>query len=268
MASLRDVSQHSRRVLDRAFYDDVRSADRQLRERFVVSPLGGRGFIVSKGQTFRVKQEAGPQVGVVAFWNAYDPTESYSAMRSRLWEGLYVTSYTRLWSDVPRLRPMMTCLEDTVATVPAGDAFHHHRFGTHCSPETIEMRSGRPGLNACRVNLLQSVKPFGLTEDDLGDNIVIFQKARLDPGDGRWHFARSDAKIGDYIEFYAEIDLLVAVSVCHYDESAENGDYTALPLGIQTYDTGIAPKEYSGWTDWRPEWWGKWVPPQQDGEGI
>ena len=270
MAALRDLALlHPRFSLDRAFYDGVRSAGRQLKDRFVISPFSGRGFIVEKGQAFRVKQETGPQVGVVAFWNAHDPKESFGAMRNRLWEGLFITVYTRLWSDVPRLRPMMTCLEDTVVTLPPGGAFHHHRFWTHCSPESMEMRSGHAGLNACRVNLLQAVQPFGLTEDSIGGNIVVFQKARLDPQDGKWYCARNDSKKGDYIEFYAEIDLLVAVSVCPCGDNTKAWstpeDGSVRPLGIEIYETGVTPKEYPCWTDWRPEWRGRWVPPQGTG---
>ena len=202
---------------------------------------------------FRVIQEEGPQVGVVAFWNADDPKESYGPMRTRAWEGLAVTTYTRLWSDLPRLRPMMTCIEDTIGARSSGNGFHHHRFWTHCSPETMEMRSGRAGLNSCHANLLRAVEPHGVSEAHLVDNLVVFQKARLDPSDGKWYCARSDSTAGDYVEFYAEIDLLVAVSVCPYGDNtrgwSEPEAGAVLPLRAEVHETGITPQENYRWTD-------------------
>ena len=259
---LKDVSgQHPRFQLDKAFYERVRFAERRLRDRSVIPPFSGRCFVLEAGQAVRIIQEEGPQVGVVAFWNADDPRESYGPMRTRAWEGLTVTTYTRLWSDLPWLRPMMTCVEDTVAPDSASDGFHHHRFWTHCSPESMEMRSGRPGLSSCRVNLLRAIEPFGMTEENLGDNVVVFQKARLDPGDGRWYCARSDSRPGDYVELYAEMDLLVAVSVCPSGDNtrgwSEPGDDSVLPLGVEVHDTGVTPGESYSWTDWRPGWKGR-----------
>jgi uncharacterized protein YcgI (DUF1989 family) len=269
---LKDVEdpsiQHSRYRLDKAFYDGVRTAERRLVEKLVVAPFSGRGFVVRRGQTFRVIEEEGPQVGDVAFWNADDPKETLSCLRTWEMEGWLVKPYSRLWSDVPWLRPMATCIDDKADLPGDDDKGQRHFLASHCSAEQMEMRTGRAGMNGCRLNLLQAIEPFGLSEENLRENIDIFTQFVLEPDSGMLYAARTEATTGDYIEFYAEIDLLVAVSVCHYDESAENGDYTALPLGIQTYDTGIAPKEYSGWTDWRPEWRGKWVPPRQDGEGI
>jgi uncharacterized protein YcgI (DUF1989 family) len=161
---------------------------------------------------------------------------------------------------------MMTCIEDTVVTLPPGGLFHHHRFWTHCSPESIEMRSGQSSLNACRINFLQAVQPFGLTEDDLDANIVLFQKVRIDPDDGQWYGAASEAKRGDYVGFYAEMDLLIAVSTCPSVDSIRPWhppeDDSVRPLGIEIYQTNVSPKEHPSWTDWRPEWSGKWVPPK------
>ena len=141
-------------LVDRAFYDDVRSADRQLLERFVISPFSGRGFIVKRGQSFRVIQEEGPQVADVAFWNEDNPEETLSCLRTWEVDGWFLKVYSRLWSDVPWLRPMVTCVEDTVDTSSDGQKAPHHFVASHCSPEQQEMRSGRAGLNACRVNLL------------------------------------------------------------------------------------------------------------------
>lgn len=259
MAELRDLTAvNPRAVLDENFYEGVRAAQRQLQDQLVVRPGTGLGFMVKKGQVFRLTQQTGPQVGEVAFWNAKNPKERFSAMRNRLFEGLFVTRDTRLWSDVPWLRPMMTCVEDTLASKTTQSPFHHHRFWTHCSAQSMQMRFGRAGLDSCHVNLSQAVEPFGLSDDDLKGNIVVFQKVRFDTSDGKWYGAPSDVKEGDYLEFYAEIDLVVAVSVC--PNANPTRDQVLHPLGVEIYTTGVTPKDFPRWTDWRPGWTGKWVP--------
>lgn len=244
---------------DRTFYDRLRAAQSQYKlvDKFSIPPYSGRGFIVHRGQTFRVAEEAGPQVGAVAFWNAHDHRETFLAASTWGHEGVFVKVYSRMLSTLPSFRPMLTCVEDTVITEsPPNAHYHHHIIGSHCSPELIEMRFGDPGANACRLNLLHAIEPFGLAEADLHDNINVHQKVDLsDITVGRARILRSDAKIGDYIEFYAELDLLVAVSVCPFGDGT--GDPTrpketkVKPLGIGIYDTGIAPQRFPEWTDWR-----------------
>jgi len=265
MGNLRDFTLlQPRAQLDRSFYDKLRAAKHGFRlvDRFVIPPFEGRGFTVTAGQAFRVVQEEGVQIGDICFWNARNPKEMYGLARTWAIEGWAVKPTTRVWSDVPWLRPMATCIEDTVVSTDGG--FHHHWLGTHCATEWTEMRVAIPGLNSCHVNFLQAIEPFGLTEEHIRDNINLFQKMRPDPTSGKISAARSESRRGDYIEFYAELDLLVAVTVC------PNGDNTRYysvpgkdivrPLAIEIYDSGVEPREFPAWTDWRQTWKGKWEP--------
>ena len=233
--------------VDRAFYDKVRAAERQPVDKFVIAPFNGRGFIVKKGQSFRVIQEEGPQVGDVAFWNADDAKETLSCLRTWEVDGWFLEVYSRLWSDVPWLRPMVTCIEDTVAATRDGHRAHHHFLASHCAPEQQEMRTGKAGLNACRVNFLQAIEPFGLSEEHLLENIDVFTQFIIDPVTGKFSGARTDTKPGDYIEFYAEIDLLVAVSVCPAGDYSQAASKAVLPLGVEIHETGIEPKTFPAW---------------------
>lgn len=254
--------------LDRDFYDQIRGARPHYQQamKFSIPPFSGRGFTVNRGQVFRVIEETGPQIGAVAFWNANDPREGFIAGRTMAAVACFIQPYTRLFSDVPWFRPMATCLEDTVVTEPPGSEFHHHSVGGSCSPETMEMRFGVAGLNACRLNLLQAIEKFGLGEKDLHDTVNVHQKTCLDRKTGRIFVSPGDGRPGDYIEFFAEMDLLVAVSVCPFgDGSADPVMYEAglvRPLGIEVYDTGTEPKPFPMWTDWRRTWTGRWLPPR------
>ena len=249
--------------MDMEFYDNIRAraSERTLLQRTIIPPDNGRGFRVSKGQTFKVIEEEGPQVVDVCLWNADCPQrESLSLNQTLLAEGLFITTNFRLWSDVPRYRPIATCIEDTVVTGPADEGWHAHFPGSHCSSEIWELTFGEAGLNGCHLNLLQGAESLGLTEQDvIGDNVNLFQKMRIDGLTGRRYFTKTDAKKGDYIEFYAEIDLLISVSVCpDGDSSLIPETFSKLPIAVEIYETGITPKEFTKWTDWRPGWKGSW----------
>ena len=245
--------------LDKAFYDKVRAATPQfkLADKFIIPAFSGRGFIVKKGQTFRVVQVEGPQVIDVAFWNNNDRNETFSTTRTWEVEGWFVEVYTRLWSQLPWFRPMATCIEDTV--VAQGDDFHNQSVATHCTPELYEALFQRPGLNACRLNLLQAIEPFGLKEENLYDNLDVHQKFRIDTVKGRYNLSQSDGKVGDFIEFYAEMDVLVGISVCPNGDNSTSLNTVVKPIGIEIYDTGIEPQEFPQWSDWRPNWKGQWT---------
>jgi hypothetical protein len=261
------ATKHPSYQLDKDFYDILRSARLRFKrlDSFTIPPYRGRGFLVKGGHTFRVIEETGPQIGDVAFWNAQNSQEYFSAMCTWLVEGWIIRPFTRLWSELPWFRPMMTCLEDTVRSEEDGD-YHHHFMGTHCTPETVEMGYGVSGLNACRLNLLEAIEPFGLEEGNLRENINVHEKDRLDPRTGQRSITRGDGRPGDYIEFYAEMDLLVAVSVCPFGDGSANPTMyksdVVRPLRIEIYDTGIQPKPFPMWSDWRRTWTGGWLPPR------
>ncbi|KAI8282846.1 hypothetical protein K4K60_003195 [Colletotrichum sp. SAR11_57] len=65
----------------------------------------------------------------------------------------------------------------------------------------------------CHSNLTRAVIPHGLNESDVHDVINIFQSTGLDE-QGRYFMNPCPAGPGDYIEFLAEQDVLMALSTC------------------------------------------------------
>ena len=65
----------------------------------------------------------------------------------------------------------------------------------------------------CHSNLTRAVLPFGLNESDVHDVINLFQVTGLD-SKGRYFMNPSPAQPGDYIELFAEQNLLMALSTC------------------------------------------------------
>jgi uncharacterized protein YcgI (DUF1989 family) len=94
------------------------------------------------------------------------------------------------------------------------------------------------------------------------ENINIHQKARIDPIDGRMYFTATDSGPGDYIEFFAELDLILAISACPDGgvgtATPLPGEVEVRPLQIEIYDTELSPQTFPTWTDWRPYWRGRW----------
>mgnify|MGYP003693741449 CR=1 FL=1 len=78
----------------------------------------------------------------------------------------------------------------------------------------------------CHSNLVRAVRPYQLTELDVHDVLNVFQVTGLTP-DGRYFVKPSPGRTGDYLEFFAEIDVLCAISVCpHGDLSVPVWDRT------------------------------------------
>ncbi|KAI5264822.1 hypothetical protein E4T47_08673 [Aureobasidium subglaciale] len=99
-------------------------------------------------------------------------------------------------------------------------------------------------------NLVRAILPFGLAESDVHDNVNIFPITDIDEQDHhRLH--PSPAKKGDYLEMFAEIDLLFALSTCPAgDEStfgwhAEKMKSTCLPLQVLVFT--VEGKDLERW---------------------
>lgn len=75
------------------------------------------------------------------------------------------------------------------------------------------MLTGEKGWPNCQDNLARAVAAFDLTPDYVHDVFNIFMITGIDDQD-RLFFLESDAKKGDYIDLYAEIESIVAISSC------------------------------------------------------
>ncbi|KAI8309801.1 hypothetical protein K4K61_001334 [Colletotrichum sp. SAR11_59] len=89
----------------------------------------------------------------------------------------------------------------------------HDLLGTRCDPYINSILSGGSYDFQCHSNLTRAVIPHGLNESDVHDVINIFQSTGLDE-QGRYFMNPCPAGPGDYIEFLAEQDVLMALSTC------------------------------------------------------
>ena len=99
---------------------------------------------------------------------------------------------------------------------------------------------------------MRAITPYHLNESDVHDVLNIFQVTGL-TRDDRYFVKPSPAKQEDYFEFFAEIDLLCAISTCpHGDlsvqvwgEDAGDPIDTCHPLGVEIYQP--RPELLEGW---------------------
>jgi len=242
--------------VDTAFYDSLTEAEnkRELVATKTVPLRSGLAWEVPAGHVFRIKVIEGSQVGDFNMWNLHNPRERMWASRTRQLQRAHVSTYDRLWSTLPYLRPMVTIIDDTLANYGVdGDGGRiHDLLGTRCDPYVNRLLTGEDFDFHCHSNLVRAIEPWGLTEFDVHDVLNIFQCTGLNDND-QYFMKASPARKGDYLEFFAEIDLLCALSCCPggdlsvdlWGENAKDPLQTCNPLGVEVYR--VKPDLLNGW---------------------
>jgi len=231
---------------DKDFYRRIAEAGgRRLVETFTIPIRTGRAWKVPAGHVFRIVTLEGPQVGDLNIWSLNNPRERLWASRTRQLQAAHVTTFDRLWSTLPYLRPIATITSDSLADYGV-DEFGgriHDLLGTRCDPYVNRMLTGEDFDHCCHSNLVRAVLPHRLTELDVHDVLNVFQCTGLNAED-RYFMRASPAKKGDHIEFFAEIDLLCALSTCPggdlsvplWGPDARDPLEVCRPLGIEVHE--------------------------------
>lgn len=248
-------------TVDRSLYRPIgdRIEGRTLVEEFVIPIRSGKAWRVPARHVCRILTVEGPQVGDLNIWNAADPRERFWASRTRQLQAAHVTTFDRLWSNLPFLRPLATITADTLSGYGVDDygGRVHDLLGTRCDPYVNRLLTGKDFHFHCHSNLTRAVAPFGLTEFDVHDVLNVFQCTGLNQDD-RYFMRACPAKVGDYFEFFAEIDLLCALSTCPggdlslpmWGPDARDPIDVCRPLGVAVYS--VPDGLLDGWMPPRP----------------
>lgn len=243
--------------VDRAFYHRLAQEThaRSLVSSFTIPLRSGKAWPVLRGQLCRIVAIEGPQVADFNAWNLNNPRERFWAARTRQLQSTHVTTYDRLWSTLPYLRPMLTITNDTIDYGVDEDGGRcHDLLGSRCDPYVNKILTGEEFDFHCHSNLTRAILPYRLTEQDVHDVLNIFQVTGIDE-DGQYFMKPSPARKGDFFEFFAEIDLLCAISTCPGGDLSvplwgpDAGDPlpTCRPLGVEVYQPLPSLLE-----DWEP----------------
>jgi uncharacterized protein YcgI (DUF1989 family) len=260
MRLYRDPDAPGRIAIDEAFYERLATTDRRRPVlRHVAPPCTGWAWEMRAGQLCRIVAVEGAQVVDLNVWNLHNPRERFWAARSRQLHGAHVTTHDRLWSCLPYLRPMLTFTADTLPREPSPHGGRcHDLLGTRCDPYLYKLLDDRDFNITCHNNLTRAIAPYHLTELDVHDVLNIFQVTGLDPVHEIYFMEPSPARRGDYLEFFAEIDLLCAISVCPSGDLSiwgwgdGGGDplATCKPIGVEVDE--VTPELLEGWEPPQP----------------
>lgn len=232
-------------------------AGAELVETVIAAPRDACSFRVAAGQFFRIVSVDGPQVGDLNLWNAADLSERFYSGKTRALHGTHVTTGERLWSAFPHLRPMATIVDDTLDWYGI-DAFGgsvHDVIGTRCDPYTGNLLSGTQYHHCCHSNLTRALAdatglPLHEAEAHVHDVLNVFMCTGFTRDTGQYFMKASPVRPGDSLTFFAEIDLLGALSACPGgDCSSEHSSDTAVchPLKVE-----ILTPAAGALGDWQP----------------
>lgn len=239
---------------DMALYEQARTTLTKVSE--VIAPARDAAtFSVKAGQFFRIKSIEGSQVGDLNLWSVDDLQERFFSGKTRALHGTHITTGERMWSSFPGLRPMATVTHDTLGWYGI-DEFGgsvHDVIGTRCDPYTHNLLSGGHYHHCCHSNLTRALAAHlgcSLKEAEpyVHDVLNVFMCTGFTRDTGQYFMKASPVRPGDYIEFFAEIDVLGALSACPGgDCSSEHSSDTAAchPLLIEVFDAD--PATLNGW---------------------
>jgi uncharacterized protein YcgI (DUF1989 family) len=178
---------------------------------------------VPRGQRLRVTDMRGKQVVDMAVFNRANPREklstSYSRSRfdpatvGRFHPRDKLTAGDWLMSTINR--EMMRIVADTQSVKGMHDA-----HGRMCNRRLFRVL-GKGERDGCHEIIARAMAPHGLLPEDMPDTFDLFMNFHHDCAAGHWVIAPGVSKAGDYVEFAAEMDCIVALSNCPLFEGQE-----------------------------------------------
>ena len=194
-----------------------------LREIVIPGAHGG-AIEVAKGEYLSVIDVEGAQVADFVAVLRRDPRERISPHQTR--------STNRRWTlEVGDL--FVTQDREPVFEIVRDDVGVHDLFFSACSPALYTDRFNEPDHRSCRINLLEALGPYGVTDSiDVPDPINLFMDSPPLPN-GEFEMRVAPSKPGDRIVLRCLEDCVVAVSACPFDHSPINGyESTSLKLEV------------------------------------
>ncbi|MBZ9994000.1 urea carboxylase-associated family protein [Mesorhizobium sp. BH1-1-4] len=227
----------------------------ELVETLVIPPRDAATWEVPAGHFCRLVCSEGSQVGDLNLFHLHNLSERFYSGKTRALNGTHVGSGDQLFSNFPYLRPIATITHDTLDWY-GFDEFGgsvHDVIGTRCDPYTHNLLShGAQYHYCCHSNLTRALaKKTGLSlheaEQHVHDVLNVFMCTGFTRDTGQYFMKASPVRPGDYLEFFAEIDLLGCMSACPGgDCSSEHSSDAATchPLVVEVYKAAKPPH---GW---------------------
>ena len=207
-------------IADWKKYDAARKK-LQIKNEVLVKPRQANYFKVKAGQFFRINITTGSQVGDLNLFNLKNLDEKFFSGKTRALYGTHLSTKDRLWSCFPYFRPMATITHDTLDWYgyDKDGASVHDVIGTRCDPYTNLLLNKNIYNQCCHSNILNSlIKATDIKKREaeklVHDVLNVFMCTGFTKDTKQYFMKASPARVGDYLEFRAEIDLLGVLSAC------------------------------------------------------
>ncbi len=178
----------------------------------IIEPRGYYAREIRKGEIFRIIDIEGKQVADFVVFNLKRLDEKLSPENTvNLNRQVYPRVGYSLFSD--EAGKLMTIVADTCGV--------HDMLAGACSRFTNELRYGVPDTPNCRDNFSAALKPWSLCWKDVPYNMNVFMNCPIQL-DGTYTIEEPKSKAGDYVDFRADMDVLVAMSNCPQERNPCN----------------------------------------------
>lgn len=195
-----------------------------IKEKIVIPPYSARAVKVLAGETLRITDIEGKQVGDFICYNANDLKEHVSPvhMRSSL-SSIRLKTGDFLFSNIRD--HLMQFTKDTVGK--------HDFFFPACDYYRYKVDFGVEDHPNCHDNLCKALEKFDIYTDDIPDPINWFMNNDMTP-EGDYTIREPLSNPGDHVELLAIKDCICALSTCSQDFVPVNGnDLKVTPLMME-----------------------------------
>jgi uncharacterized protein len=187
----------------------------------IIPPRDAKTFEVKKGQFFRIESIEGPQVGDLNIFQADNLEEKFYSGKTRALYGTHLSTGDRMLSSFPYLRSLATITWDTLDWYgyDKDGGSVHDVIGTRCDPYTSKLLSDENYHYCCHSNLTRALVnekgiKLGEAEKLVHDVLNVFMCTGFTNDTKQYFMKSSPVRPGDYLEFFAETDLLGVLSTC------------------------------------------------------
>ncbi len=214
-------------------------------DEIIIPPRDAKTFNVKKGNFFRIESIEGPQVGDLNLFQANNLDEKFYSGKTRALYGTHISVGDKMFSSFPYLRSLATITWDTLDWYDYDEdgGSVHDVIGTRCDPYTSKLISGNDYHYCCHSNLTRALVKeknmnLGDAEKIVHDVLNVFMLTGFTNGTKQYFMKASPVRPGDYLEFFAETDLLGVLSACPGgDCGSEHSSDTAkcFPLKVSIW---------------------------------
>ena len=187
----------------------------------IIPPRDAKTFDIKKGQFFRIESIEGPQVGDLNIFQADNLEEKFYSGKTRALYGTHISTGDRMLSSFPYLRSLATITWDTLDWYgyDKDGGSVHDVIGTRCDPYTSKLLSNTDYHYCCHSNLTRAlINEKGIKLDEaeklVHDVLNVFMCTGFTFDTKQYFMKSSPVRPGDYLEFFAETDLLGVLSAC------------------------------------------------------